>query len=279
MEINKHICFIADDVPELIDYLNANGIFYEPVSIGSTVLDILESSPHWNYISKIVEHKKLPYSSETFFTKEELNNAEWLRIRSKWRFGYPQPELTFIKDGTTYCYDNKCSECGSGEVQREPFKIKKVPKWGKRFFGELNWIGDELFVNDKAKEALLENGIKGISFMDVLSKNGKEVLPDIHQLVIPNTLDGGLMAGCRAISESQLCSKCRVTKYLSSGIGMLHFKKEVFENQPDIVKTGEIFGSMHYAAKLIIVRQKVYKMIVDNKMERGLVFSPIVLED
>ena len=55
MEINKHISFIADDVPELIDYLNANNIFYEP---GGTVLEILESNPHWNYISKIVEQKK-----------------------------------------------------------------------------------------------------------------------------------------------------------------------------------------------------------------------------
>ena len=52
---------------------------------------------------------------------------------------------------------------------------------------------------------------------------------------------------------------------------------EIFEHAPDIVKTGEVFGDGHYIARIILINQKVYRAIVDNHLERGLVFEPIEL--
>lgn len=276
MEINKHVCFRMDESPKLLAYLIEHNIEFQPGEIISCV-DIYESNPHWEYISMWVRQEKLLCRSETEFTKQELENAEWLTMRSQWRFGYPQPEGNFEYENITYTRRNYCPECSSGLVQVNPFRIKKVPKWGRRHFAELNWIGDELFVSDTAKSILESHNISGISFMGVQDKAGKEFFSDISQLIIHNIIEEGLFESKASIRQINSCPNCGITKYVPSGIGMLAFRKEIFDNQADIVKTGDLFGSDHYAAKVIIVRQSVYQMILQNNLERGLVFEPIEL--
>ena len=158
-----------------------------------------------------------------------------------------------------------------------PFRIKKEPKWGQRHFAELNWVGDELFLDPTAEELLKQEGITGISFCEVHDKKGTEVFPSIRQLVVNTILGLGLQADSKSIREVTSCPVCGIPKYLLSGIGMLSIQKEIFDNKPDVVKTGEIFGSDHYAARTILVRQKVYQTLLRNKLDRGLVFEPIEL--
>jgi hypothetical protein len=53
----------------------------------------------------------------------------------------------------------------------------------------------------------------------------------------------------------------------------------VFDNAPDIVKTGDYFGvegNMSPARK-IIISQKTYQTIVKYKLDRSLMFYPIDL--
>jgi hypothetical protein len=276
MEINKHVCFRLDEAPRLINYLQQNNIEYEMGEIISSI-DLYESSPHWAHISECVEQEKLLCHSETVFTKQELQNAEWLTMRSQWRFDYPQPEGDFDYENITYTRQNYCPECSSRLVQVNPFRIKNPPKWGRRHFAELNWVGDELFVSDTAKSIFEGHNISGISFMKVQDKAGKEFFTDISQLIIHNIIDEGLFESKASIREINTCPNCGITKYLLSGIGMLAFQRKIFDNQPDIVKTGDLFGSGHYAARTIVVRQTVYQTIIQNNLERGLVFEPIEL--
>ncbi len=56
MEINKHITFRADDDKKLIRYLRENGIPFDEGEIISAV-DILESNPHWEFISNYIRKK------------------------------------------------------------------------------------------------------------------------------------------------------------------------------------------------------------------------------
>lgn len=276
MEINHHICFNPSKVPELVCYLREYNVPFEDGD-DLSVLDIYESNDHWPHINSIVQSEKLFCASETIYSKEEKSQAEWLSIRSQWRFGYPQPENDFGYENITYSRRNYCSFCSCGLKQVGPFRIKKTPKWGKRHFAELNWIGDELFVDNGVMEIFTQAGITGVSFLEVRNQTGAEVINGIHQLGIDRIVEHGLQTDYASIRAVSYCTQCKTPKFLPSGIGTLRFNREIFENQPDVVKTEEMFGSDHYAARIILVRQKVYQQIIKNKLERGLVFEPVEL--
>ncbi len=261
----------------LVDYLNKNQIPFERGGIVSS-FDIYEDDAHWDFVSAYIKRNHLFCLSETEYTRRELCSAEWLRMRSQWRFGYPQPEDDFNYENITYTREDRCPKCNCGLRQINPFRIKKTPKWGQRHFAELNWVGDELFLDNTAEIALKQEGIAGVSFLDVSNKKGDEIYSDIRQLRVESVLDLGLQTDRASIREIAHCPECGIPKYVTSGIGMLSFRREIFENQPDIVKSGEYFGSGHYAARVILVRQKVYQTILHNKLDRGLVFEPIELD-
>lgn len=276
MKVNKHVCFRSQNEPELVSYLKANGIPFCESSIISS-FDIAIDSPHWSYIESVVHERKLYCKSETQYTNEDIAAQEWMRVWCQSRFGYPQPENDFISHGTTYAPELICPKCGSGQMQRESFRVKKSPNWGRKHFAELNWIGDELFVSETAKNILLGAGITGISFLDVKNKSGTEVLPDMYQLYVSHILNPGLIEDISDIRQKTVCSHCGTTKYVLYSNGLFAMRKEVFDGAPDVVKTAEIFGDMHYAVRGIVIRQNVYQTIIANNLERGLVFEPIEL--
>lgn len=270
------VSFRDVDVPDFVDYLNLNHLPYNSGKLIS-VLEIYENNPHWEYISMCIRTKNLLCRPETVFTAEELHAAEWLRIRSEWRFGYPQPEGKYAYKSITYTNENYCNNCGSGLTQVDSFRMKKAPKWGSRNFMELNWIGDELFLSKKAKLILQEADITGISFRDVKKANGKEMHEGVEQLVISDILEKGLVDKVPSIREITHCPECGTTKYITSGIGMLAFQKDIFVNVNDIVKSFELFGARLYATRVILVNHKVYDLLVKNNLDRNLVFEPICL--
>lgn len=277
MEINNHICFDKSELPLLFDYLIKNNIAHE-VSLNRLVsFDVYESSSQWPYIKSFYEKYNLFCICDTHFSKDELQNAQWLTVRSKWLNGYPQPENNFKYETITYSNDNYCKECGAGLVQVDSFRIRKEPKWSTKNFMMLNWVFDEIFLNIKAKNILEENDITGISFLPVKNSRGDIILDNIFQLIINTKIDNGLIDDQPHIREMYVCESCGTKKYISNGKGMLKYKKEVFENVFDIVKSSELFGSGKVATNEIFVNQKVYKLLSDNKLDRALCFEPIEL--
>lgn len=275
MEINKRIVLAPNECPELISYLKNNNIPYKEDTFA--IIHIYESSPHWPDIKRMAMQYNLLVQSSTKFAKEDLEAAEWMRVWCQRRSGYPQPENTFMTKGTTYSRETLCPECGRGEVQIAPFRMKNTPKWSRHQFAELNWIGDELFLSNAAKQVLETSNITGISFGEVLNGKGTDVLEDVFQLVVHSVLKPGLVEKQTGIERSTICSVCGQKKYIPSGIGRKLYKRSAFENAPDVAKTWEIFGDMHYAVRCIFVRQNVYHTIVSNNLEQGLVFEPIEL--
>ncbi len=276
MDISMHIGFRTDEAPKLLQYITNNHI---PFSAGEIVcsLDILRSDPHWETISHLISEYDLCIIPETIYTQEERSAAEWLYVRSAWRAGYPQPEGNFGYEEITYRKDHYCDCCGCGLEQIDSFYIKKAPKWGKRNFFELNWVGDELFVSNRARQNLEEENITGISFKDVKNKTGTEIFPDVHQIFIHNLLCKGMIEDNICIKKSYICPKCQTKKFIPSGVGMMQFRREIFKNAPDIVKTAEIFGDGHYAARHILIRNRVYRTLTENLLDSSLVFEPIEL--
>ncbi len=275
MEIWNHITFREDMHPLITQYVLNSNILYELVAGVLYVVDISENDPHWKELSRLLKLENNTYLSETKFSKEELFEAEWLIMRSKWHYDYPQPEDCYTE--LTYSEAHSCSNCGVGLVQQGSFRFKKTPKWGKRNFCMTNWVYDEFFVSPKAKELLESSDLKGVSFLNVLNKSGREVLADIYQMQIPYILRKALETSSDRIKKISNCAVCDKRKFLSNGRGKFEFKKEIFLNAPDFVKSAEQFGSGLIASRLILVSQKAYKFIVENKLDSSLVFEPIDL--
>lgn len=276
MDIKWHICFKPAKEPELYNYLLSTGIPVDYDEILSA-FDILESDPSWPFIEAYMQNHKLLFLTETIFSKQELAAAEWLSIRSKWQFGYPQPVDDYLYEQITYDGNLICKSCGSNLVQKDHFRLLKTPKWGKRGFGELFWVGDELFVNERTMNCLSREDLSGIAFDVVKNKSGTTVLPDIYQLKIPHILDCGLDIAKTPHKKINVCTHCGTVKYVLNGIGPITMRREVFQNAPDFVKSGDIFGDRLYASRRKIVRQKAYQVIINKHLDRGLVFEPINL--
>ena len=274
MEIWNHFSFRKDMHPMTAQYVLNNDISCKYGEILSAV-DISENDPHWAELSRLLKLENNTYTSETKFSKEDLFEAEWLTMRSKWHYDYPQPEECYTE--LTYSEENACSKCGIGLVQQDSFRFKRTPKWGRRNFCMTNWVYDEFFVSPKAKELLESSALKGFSFLNVLNKSGKEALADIYQMQIPYILPESIETSSNCVEKVSNCPVCGKRKFLGNGRGQFEFKKEIFLNALDFVKSAEQFGSGLIASRLILVSHDAYKFIVENKLDSSLVFEPIQL--
>lgn len=275
MEISRHIFFDGSDAPELLAYLRASGIPH--ISSPIVVFDILESSPHWPEIQRMVEAPNITALTDTIFSKQELSSASWLQMRSKWNNGYPQPEDAFRYQDITYAPNSYCPVCNSGLRQVAPFRLRATPKWGKRHFMSLNWVPDELFVDDIARNILDDKQYTGIHFSEVHNKSGTVTLPGVFQLCVEAITQPGFIEGRDDLHEVTVCSVCGRKRMHPNGRGMHAFCTEAFENMPDVCKSMEYFGWGHGSDRLIFVRQSVYRTIMDNHIGNSLVFEPILL--
>lgn len=274
MEIFNHIVFSRNKTPLLYDYITNHSISF--TDIGTfCVIDISEEHSNWGDIEELVIKEQAPCISETKYSKQELSEAKWLTVRSKWLYDYPQPEDSY--KNVTYSQGKYCRECGIGLIQNGCFRFKKTPKWSKRNFCMTNWVFDELFVSERAKAILECQNFKGITFGNVKSKNGSKNLDDIYQVVISNVLKSGILDSSTGIKQECVCNHCGRTKFQPSGRGPIVLKKEAFVDDWDFVKTMEYFGAGASASRRILVSEKVYRFIVENKLDSSLVFEPVLL--
>lgn len=279
MDVTKHVAFSKDRNRRLWKYIQKNNI---PVDHREgediAAIDILVSDPHWPWIETYMKQMCMYCQSDMIFTKEELQAAQWMEVRTIWRTGYPEPTDCCEYENITYTRENWCDECSAGLKQVDSFRIRKVPSWGRRHFFAPYWIEDELFVNDSVKTAFEEAGVTGVNFYPVKNKKGTQVFEGIYQLRIQTVLEESLVVSGDFLHSVSVCKKCGTKKYLLNGCAKSKYRKEIFENIPDIVQTGDIFGGMStIAARNIIISQKVYQTIISNQLERSLLFYPIDL--
>lgn len=276
MQIKHRLAFRAEKHVDLISYLSGHNIAWKKGEIISTV-EIFEDSPHWQFVHDYADENRILTIPATVFSTAELENAQWLGMRSQWRYGYPQPEAAFGYQSITYRADCHCGVCGAGLEQIAPFRMKKSPNWGKRHFMMLNWVEDELFVSDICRSVLEKEKLTGISFGPVNDKKGAAVLSNVNQMIIPAKLSPGIIPDRRSIDQVFICTSCGAVKYHPTSIGSIAYDKQSFQNAPDFVKTDEIFGWGKGAAHQIIISRKAYHILTGNKLCQGLVFEPIEL--
>lgn len=250
------------------------GIQVQLDSIVAT-FSMFEDNPHFSQIQSLMESRHIYPISEATFSTSELENSEWLSVRSTWRTGYPLPVEENQYVYSTYDTIDYCEDCGFGLKQTNSFIVKKAPNWSTRNFMMLNWIHDELFMSEKAELLLYNSGLTGYTVKDVVDKAGTKI-PNIRQLYINHILRQGLCM--ESVEKVYHCPKCGRNRYLLK-VGRIRYRKEVFKDlRSDIVKSFEQFGEIT-CNRMILISQSFYKFLVRTKIDRGLLFEPIELVD
>ena len=258
--------------------LNQQGVKFE-YSEPFTIFELFEDQTCFEEIIQLLApynvSRNLP---EAIYTREEINTAQWLTVRSNWRSLYPYPRENMgyrftTYDATDFCEREGAYFCGKGLVQRDSFVLEKAPNWGPRNFLMINWVEDELFISQRAEEVLQSSHLMGFEMYDVMDKR-KSKMSGIKQMFVKEYLREGLCA--EAIQETLICPKCNLTKYILKA-GSTCFKKEVFRDvKNDVVKTKEKFGGIG-CISLILITHDFYKVLTKAKLDKGLVFEPVAL--
>jgi hypothetical protein len=279
MRIKHRFSFSVDDsTKEVVDFLEENKIKHKVGSgIPILTLYIFEDNKNWANLECLMKKHNKNSISERVYSKKEIDSAEWLRIRTKWRSEYPQPE-----DGGEYkkiTYDDSayCSSCGCGLVQKDSFRLKKSPKWGKKNFLMLNWVESELFVTDEVANQLMDYDIKGLNVLSVIDHKTNEPLENVKQLKISNKLKLSMATFDVGITKENNCTQCQSIKYLLSGRSPLVFKREVFVDSADIVKSGEVFGDGLVCLEMILISKRMYDSLSKHGWHKELVIEPLIL--
>lgn len=278
MKIRHRIAYDKEMLSEaFFNFLKEKNAEFEINNSSFGVAFIYEEDEWKDDLYSFLRTEKLTSIIDTIYTKDEFENAEWFSIRSKFRFGYPQPEDSFGYKSYTYESAEYCSNCGCGLKQKDNFRINKAPNWGKRHFLMLNWIQDELFTSEIARQSIMSKKIIGLKFLDVKNHKKSISFDDIHQIYVEEVLQPGLADVNQSAKQVLECSNCGEIKYIYSGKG-LTYHKGIFEGiNSDIVKTSETFGDGHMCARKILISKKFYQAIKDDKLDKDLVFEPISL--
>ncbi len=204
-------------------------------------------------------------SSETLgidFTKKEILSAQYCII-NKWRpYGYPMPDDDFGYLNLTYDKDKMCNKCGSNSVQKDVFRVRKVPKYPMWC---LEWVYDELFVRKDLYEKIFKP--LGIECRSLRKYKDDSVIDSYVQLVIPvieEPLD-------LSSYQSQKCSVCGTVKYDVEVQGYFPLQEHPL---PYIYKSKEYFGDGFDADRKIFVSGKVRDLMIENGLIKLIDFVP-----
>lgn len=230
--------------------------------------DIAESDRNWPIISNLFSKYGALNRVETFFTDEEIRNAEWLRMISVFEQGYPQPKNPWpFKQSDR---DLLCSTCAIYQ-QIAPMHIAKEPHMGKKSFTHTIWTM-ETFCTPDVFQGLKEINAKGYESWDVILHKSRQISEKVRQLYVPSIASPGFLA------EEDLgrvtCPECGTTKYYANMRGIMKIKKEAIIPDVDFMLTNEWFGSGYIAWREILVSNRVASMILDKGWQ-GLRFKVV----
>lgn len=268
--------------PEMIDFLNRNEIPYkvsEESSIVPTFLTFTLWSNQENTAAFLVELTAMSVSPLIFheYTESDRKKAEYLWL-------WPQKQKMEII-GSEDAFRYECEyrsvigkKCYGHELQIGPVTIRKEPsEKGKATFWTEDTGFSMLFADQKIKTAAEAADIKGIHFMDVKLKSGKN-----SERIVQLNSDNIIPAEAIEKGHGERVHKCPVCgreKYdINSGEYCLHIDISKIPQGVDFCKTEDIYGG-YSPFPLYIVSQRFYRLLKNADLTAGAKFSPVVKKD
>jgi hypothetical protein len=211
------------------------------------------------------------------YTKRELENAEILRLIIAATFEPAGEEV-----GTVYDYSKACPKCGAGRIQKSELilDLRKIRRCCGESYDSKYDIAktisyDEWVVSERFKRIVEENQITGCEFLPVrhYSKRAKN-LPTVYQLKVTSSV--GETAEQTKFGKNPFDldpeGKFRCPEHNVSGLNIvseLYIKRENWDGS-DIAITRNLIGggaANAYPMPLIIISQKLYRLLKENKMK------------
>lgn len=90
MKIKHRFVFCSDEKAS-IRFLDKQKVKYDKGEILS-VFEMFEDGDNFKLISDFMVSHNALNTSEAIYTLEEIENAKWLSVRSRWMSHYPQPQ-------------------------------------------------------------------------------------------------------------------------------------------------------------------------------------------
>lgn len=266
MKITHNIALSVDESAK--QKFEALGI---QLNVGFSSFKIDESDPRWAEVDVLARSLEAVDTAKTDFSAKELNDSDYLRLVGDWHHGYPEPSEDFGYLSEVYCLDKYCSECGSGLIQKSPFKFSKEPKWGTKDILQLNWVFDEFFVRPDTWENLFKP--LGVECREVLHAKSGKPLETVVQLIVP---EEDVSLSLKMDTPGQVCAKCSVTKYLPIVRGFFPALTGVVKTP--IFKVKDNFGSGAESHKPVLITKDLYSVLKQNKV-KGVAFYPLLKID
>lgn len=226
-----------------------------------------ESDEKWSAASRLVQKYDAVDTVMTKFSAKELKSTNKLRMVADWHHGYPEPSDDFGYLESTYDIANYCKSCGTGLVQKAPFRFAKEPKWGTKNILQLNWVFDEFFIRSEIWEKVFKP--LGIQCGDVLHDRSSKKIENVVQLIIPEANVSLKLES----SPSESCRVCGRVKYLPITRGF--FPSLDGGTESTIFKTTNYFGSGAEAHKAVVISKAFYLLLLEYKL-KGVSFAPLL---
>lgn len=224
------------------------------------------------------------------FSREELETAEFLWMISGHAWGYPQPEVPPGYRQVCFDLSTACSVCGNGARQKAPFMLKKAPP-NRREWWMLNWEF-EYMLTDRVASLICERGFTGCEFWPLLHYRTKREISGWKQLFITHQLPPmSSMTELPILSEQsnpdpelvrlfgELAKNpplCPCGKCGRNCPETIYYDREHIDCFKDFNKSAEWLGGGASTWQMKIVSQRVFRFLREQRLDSGIVFTPIV---
>jgi hypothetical protein len=150
-------------------------------------VELLLETPDYTLFTDGLRSKGVQYDERfcKLYSDDELLAAEFLRMKSGYYWGYPQPENKYEQ----LCYDHSsaCPKCGNGAKRMKPFVLKAAPKLRKVDMVTLNWVLQDI-VSVRLVNVIKEEKLTGCAFWPLIMRRTKQPIQGWKELVYENEL-------------------------------------------------------------------------------------------
>lgn len=199
------------------------------------------------------------------FTKKELKESLLSAKIGNHSHGYPMPNVNGEYLKLTYDLNDYCENCGIGKKQKESFRLKNVPKQGKKRLFSLEWIFDECFVDKNLYNEIFKP--LGIKSREVLSYAKNTPFDNTVQLILEETEEKLNIKD----NFTESCHKCGRWKYQP-------MPQDFYPKYENIIapifKSKDWFGTGAEARKRIFITQELREKLIEMKIEKSIWYTP-----
>lgn len=204
----------------------------------------------------------------TRFTTKEVEDVDWLVLRTKNVSGYPQPDSTFDYRERLYDLSKYCPKCCMPFRQIAPFRLKGEMAWGATDVKQIHWHYGEYFVRREVYFDVLKP--LGIGHWPVQKHPTGEELQSVVQLRI-DCINSEALPMLNAPYE--ICPLCHRKKWHVWNLGPFP-RPSGFPAESIAFDSQEYFGSGGKSFRTVFVSQEFRHTVLSGGI-RGFEFYPV----